>query len=413
MRSAWTFFEKVLQALQGDHRLQVLWGFGVLFLIVLIAVLVLGDLPPGMQLAAIVFIVFIPAYLFVYTVPRLPQHSTTLPPIERLKANLDSPNAIERIEAVKALEQSSDPVAREALVQATQHHFRDVRIEAAFALARLQDKHAVSPLINLLHDEQKRSTAEDAIVQLGELAIHDLVATLGGDNATQQKRVLGLLGRIRNCGDEVMSSLTNALHAPDREVRYAVIDTLGQIGAQSGCRVAVLQLVEIAQRTDADKAMRSAAIKALGQIKNRDAVPGLIEVLRDPDLEICKMVIDTLGKIGGSEAVLRLGEITQRTDADKAMRSAAIKALGQTRDPDAVPGLKRILQDIRGKQYEDIKENSCIIVNAGKALREIGTPDTLAFLKEIRDHIPSQHMVDKIWDERLRNPRGPFWLRRR
>jgi HEAT repeat protein len=349
MRSAWTFFEKVLQALQGDHRLQVLWGFGVLFLIVLIAVLVLGDLPPGMQLAAIVFIVFIPAYLFVYTVPRLPQHSPTLPPIERLKANLDCPNAIERIEAVKALEQSSDPVAREALVQATQHHFRDVRIEAAFALARLQDKHAVSPLINLLHDEQKRSTAEDAIVQLGELAIHDLVATLGGDNATQQKRVLGLLGRIRNCGDEVMSSLTNALHAPDREVRYAVIDTLGQIGAQSGCRVAVLQLVEIAQRTD----------------------------------------------------------------ADKAMRSAAIKALGQTRDPDAVPGLKRILQDIRGKQYEDIKENSCIIVNAGKALREIGTPDTLAFLKEIRDHIPSQHMVDKIWDERLRNPRGPFWLRRR
>lgn len=75
MLPAWTFFEKVLQAVKTDLRLTVLWGFGVLLLIALISVLVLGGLSSEMQLAAIVVIVGTIAILFVYTVSKLPQNS--------------------------------------------------------------------------------------------------------------------------------------------------------------------------------------------------------------------------------------------------------------------------------------------------------------------------------------------------
>jgi hypothetical protein len=72
LESAFGFFTRVLNVVKGDLRLAILWGFGVLLLVVLIVALVLaGDLTPLMKLGVVVLIVLVLAYLFVHTVPKL------------------------------------------------------------------------------------------------------------------------------------------------------------------------------------------------------------------------------------------------------------------------------------------------------------------------------------------------------
>jgi hypothetical protein len=149
---------------------------------------------------------------------------------------------------------------------------------------------------------------------------------------------------------------------------------------------------------------------AIVQTEDRDPVPDLIEALRDSDLEVRKMVIDTLGKIGGADAVSELTKIAQDQNEAKVIRIAAINALGRPGNIGAVSFLQGILEDVRGKKFEDIKGNSCIIVNAGKALREIGTSDAQEVLKEILPHIPSQDMVEKILGKRPPSHRN-YWPR--
>lgn len=62
------FFGKVLTAIKGDLRLAILWGFGVLLLVVLIATFFLArGLSPLEQFGVAVLIVLVIAFLFVYT----------------------------------------------------------------------------------------------------------------------------------------------------------------------------------------------------------------------------------------------------------------------------------------------------------------------------------------------------------
>src|SRR6266404_5939412 len=60
MRSAFVFFGKVLEAVKHDTRLAILWGFGVLFLVILVSVLVLAhELPDYAKLTTIILIILV------------------------------------------------------------------------------------------------------------------------------------------------------------------------------------------------------------------------------------------------------------------------------------------------------------------------------------------------------------------
>jgi len=375
------------------------------------------------------FLIAITIVVFIITLRN--GNSGPLSYIEQLKAKLDSPKAEERIQAVKSLEQSSDPAARETLVQATQHSSPEVRIEAVFALARRNDEGAVSPLIAFLHDEKLRMEAQGFLIQLGERAIADLVKVLDSDNA-KQKRVVSLFGRIRRIIQSLIYPDLHKAGTPALSVRakHAVMNTLGQIGGDK----AILPLIRIARNQDEAKDTRIAAIKALRHPKNTAAIEDLKEVLRDPDLEMRKTVIGTLGQIGGDEAMLLLKKIARNQDEAKDIRIAAIEALGQPKNTGSIyflqglffatmrPSPDNLLEhlavdvcrsaspdwrfaDLCGTKYEDIKENRCIIVSAGKALRKIGCQDVLDFLKKVEEYIPDQDMVREIRGEMDSNQR--------
>src|SRR5579864_1047761 len=71
LKYAFSFFGEVLKVLQKDTQLAILWGFGVLFLVIIIVTFVLaGDILPLAKAGLVVLIVITLAVLFVYTLPR-------------------------------------------------------------------------------------------------------------------------------------------------------------------------------------------------------------------------------------------------------------------------------------------------------------------------------------------------------
>ena len=71
MKSVLGFFESVLDTVKSDTRLAILWGFGVLLLVLLVATLFIArDLPPIGKGIFAALIVLVLTFLFVYTLPR-------------------------------------------------------------------------------------------------------------------------------------------------------------------------------------------------------------------------------------------------------------------------------------------------------------------------------------------------------
>lgn len=72
-------------------------------------------------------------------------------------------------------------------------------------------------------------------------------------------------------------------------------------------------------------AMRYEAARASGEMQLRRAVGALIDMVRDPDVELRVMAVWALGQIGGERAERLLERLT--TDDDEAVRAAAAEAI--------------------------------------------------------------------------------------
>jgi hypothetical protein len=68
MHSFLQFAEHVLEAVANDGRLTLAWGFGILYLAVLVCILALGKLSPGGQLTAALSIVAVISLICLYTI---------------------------------------------------------------------------------------------------------------------------------------------------------------------------------------------------------------------------------------------------------------------------------------------------------------------------------------------------------
>jgi hypothetical protein len=79
MRTGFEFFGKVLEAVQADKLLAILWGFGVLFLVITVSVLVLAkDLQDWARFTVILTVLLLLTALFVFTIRRASQPNDDL-----------------------------------------------------------------------------------------------------------------------------------------------------------------------------------------------------------------------------------------------------------------------------------------------------------------------------------------------
>jgi HEAT repeat protein len=92
-----------------------------------------------------------------------------------------------------------------------------------------------------------------------------------------------------------------------------------------------------------DPAVRAEAAARLGEEKDREAVPALIEVLSDPEETVRVEAARALGEIGDPSAIRALGRLAD--DPLDTVRLAAGQAFGKIADPAALPALERLLAD--------------------------------------------------------------------
>jgi HEAT repeat protein len=73
--------------------------------------------------------------------------------------------------------------------------------------------------------------------------------------------------------------------------------------------------------------LRFEAVRACGELESEEAVPRLIELIRDEDTQIQLAAIEALGRIGGQQAKKTLQDCME--DEDEVITEAAQDALDE------------------------------------------------------------------------------------
>ena len=108
-----------------------------------------------------------------------------------------------------------------------------------------------------------------------------------------------------------------------------------------------------------DSGIRADAARALGELRNRLAVPPLVGALRDENRLVRKNAVEALGKIGDNAALGPL--IEALNDEDCFVQAKAAAALGKIGDKRAVDPLLRFIRDVK---HEHFRETARAAVNA-------------------------------------------------
>jgi HEAT repeat protein len=250
---------------------------------------------------------------------------------EALRAILpytSSANEQWRRSAVTALRFFKIDGAREAVEKALGDPAWEVRLVAVESLGKIADRRSVPALLRALRD------ANPLIVR-GAIPV---IVVLGDDAA--------------------VPSLLELLKAPDEDVRWSICLYIGKMRLTDARRVgdALLPLLD-----DPSPKIQQAAIGSLGGLRDKQAVPRLLQVIADP-------------------------VHSQPENPWIRPQAAAMFALGQIGDASAIPVLVK---------YLDVPEAG---TTAAEALATIGDPAAAKYLFE--------HYVRTLSDEKLRRVHG-------
>ena len=290
-----------------------------------------------------------------------------------------------RIAAATGLGRVGDPSVTAALVKRLSDPDARVRARSAVACGRVGDPRAVEALESRLHgdpDINVRAAAAEALGEIGtEAALGALLGADGDDSESVRRVVADALGQFgsvdpvdalvgyleddsetvrRTAMFSMVEILSNAPPQRSHDVREAAADRLGSATADE----VVPPLSEILtdssgapQRRNAawllgrvvgdgyESTARGALLSALGDDDGMTAQfaatsltaldgPGLesdlLELVRDGDAEAeaRSKALFVLGKVGGDDARVALGEFVDRTD-DDSLREAAFSALSK------------------------------------------------------------------------------------
>jgi HEAT repeat protein len=257
----------------------------------------------------------------------------------------------------------------------------NVKFSAAKALGKINSDQAISPLINALKDpdENVRFAAVSALLQLvpkvqgdnlvtfvkflqngnpmpvypnfskadtlkpeSRLAIPAYIEALGNSNWFIRNQAANALAKLKV---DSISIINNTLWMPtDAESGFGII-TNPEDGFMRGVftdtflRTNSDHLIEII-KSSKDPNIRTQAAKALGMLKDKKAIPSLINALQNEmDLDTAKEIVTALGRIRAEEAVPAILTTLQKVSSRQPDNGIGIEALEQIGTQEAIAGL--------------------------------------------------------------------------
>lgn len=278
-----------------------------------------------------------------------------LPLLEYLKHY----NPLVRGLAAKILGNIGDDFATKRLIELTNDTEIDVRITAIQALAKIKSETALKYLITCLRnpDPVIVDTASKSLATRASDIINLLPNLLSDSDLDLQITTARLVGRIGEPGFVLM--LAEHLNDPRMWLRRTVCFALGETKNP----VAATYLIEKGLN-DPETLVRTAAIRALGNLKIRASTNTLIRILHDKEENIQLATIEALGKIGDVSAGKHLLDFL--TSETLTLKIMAIKAIRQIKYIPAIPILKKLT-----KTWPFGSESKEVRIEAKTTLREL------------------------------------------
>jgi HEAT repeat protein len=288
---------------------------------------------------------------------------------EDLVANLKSPTARTRLEAVAALGKSRRREAVAPLSALVRDPEPKVRLEVVKALRSLRDLSAVPTLVTSLQDGDPK-VREEAIGTLVEVyAERERGATVAGflqafsdeyDRASVAPYTevdpavfRGLAGTLRDeqaslredsayaigilGGGSVVKDLVAALQDPESGVRAAAATAIGKVGGAEDGKALIPLL------GDTSFTVRNRALQAIGVLRVREAGPALRELFeQNRRKDLGTRVLASLSRIGDPAQADLFRELLSSNDPEQ--RRLAIEGLGRVADVSMLGAFKKDYQ---------------------------------------------------------------------
>jgi HEAT repeat protein len=311
--------------------------------------------------------------------------------IPRLTELLKDPGKDVRVEAVKQL---TDVRALDALLLATRDNDAEVQIRATDGLVNFylpgyvqtglgaSIKRVGSGIKGRFTDTNDQvidpfvTVRPDVIQALGAL-------THGGNGMEARANAARAVGILR--GRQAVPDLLEALRSKDTDVLYESLVALQKIRDESaGPKIAFLL-------RDLNAKVQIAAIETTGLLKNREAVPDLVEVMkRAKDAKVRRAALESLAMLPDEKT--RPVYQQYLADKDDKMRAAAAEGFARLRNPADLPTLEQAWKD-EGKGSPR--------VSMAFALVSLGRTD-------ISEFSPLQFLINSLNSSAYKGEAGPF-----
>jgi HEAT repeat protein len=216
-----------------------------------------------------------------------------------------------------------------ALLGALGDSVASVRLDAAYALGRLEAGAAVAALGASVRRDPAPEVREMAAWALGQIQSHEStepLVTAARRDASEKVRAMAVwaLGQIEDSAS--VPGLVTALADASAEVRGRAAWAIGTIQPHGAPEALIAAL------RDASSDVRLRAAWALGQIEDGHAAPGLLPLLNDAAPEVRRAAMWALGKMDAPEAHQALLDALKNPDPK--VRAAAARSLsGSSGDP--------------------------------------------------------------------------------
>ena len=164
---------------------------------------------------------------------------------------------------------------------------------------------------------------------------------------------------------------SNSLEDENSKIRASAIIEMGR----TGNRDAIESIIEVLENAEEVDWVRACAAIALGKLSNGEVTPSLIDALQNDDIIVCRAAISALGDTGNRQAIPHLEEIFHNMDKEE-LHAVTIKVIGEIGGDEIIPVLLQALES----------SNDFVRVRAALALCELRTDQAVPhFLGLIKD----------------------------
>ncbi|MCZ7638001.1 MAG: HEAT repeat domain-containing protein [Verrucomicrobia bacterium] len=242
---------------------------------------------------------------------------------------------------IQALGERRDPAALPALLTATTGSSQPVRLAAVRALGSLSHTDAI-PTLSRLTADADQEIAQAAKESLASLEGREVDAAalklLASAEASERLTGVELIGRRRMTGS--VSDLLKAAGDADRRVRVAAVRQVGELGSAAQVPAVLALLTKATDGQDrgaAEQALTTLAAKAASP---ESASAPVIAALGSAQPEAKMALLNVLASIGGAGALKAVSASAK--DGNAEVRAEAVRALSSWKTADAGPALAEL-----------------------------------------------------------------------